>query len=275
MASEDKQEWRGERSQSQLFLDLFNSREKFSEPVDPGNLLLCLGQRDGRASPPCPAADVLGNTTLRTDGGVIANLDMPNDTSLTANQDTLTDPHTAGNSGLRCDDGILADHNVVCDLHEIVDLCSLLDPGSAKTGAIDGRVGADLDIIVDLNDPELLNFFLAAIDHLESKSVSTNDRAAVDDHTRADAGAFTDRHSWINQARRSNDRFMTNVSPCTDDCAVTDPCPGFDHRVRLDRDALSELDAWIDNRAWVNARRKRDRFWRKLEHDLLESFRWI
>src|SRR6266567_2240381 len=274
MPIEDTKEWRGERSQSQLFLDLFNSREKFPEPATPGNLLLCFRKRHRGRRPPCPAADVLGNATLRTDGGVIANLDMPNDTGLAANQDTLTDPHTAGNSGLRCDDGILADHNVVRDLHEIVDLCSILDPGSAKTGAIDSRVGADLHIIVDLYNSELLNFFLAAIDHLESKSVSANDRAAMDDHTRADAGAFTDRHSRINQARRSNDRFMTNVSPCTDDRAVTDLGSSFDHRVRLDRDALSELDAWIDNRAWVNARRKRDRFWRKLEHDLLESFRW-
>src|SRR6266566_4784775 len=171
MASEDKQEWRGERSQSQLFLDLFNSRKKFSEPVDPGNLLLGFGQRDGRASPPCSAANVLGNATLRTDGGVIANLDMPNDTSLTANQDTLTDPHTAGNSGLRGDDGILADHNVVCDLHEIVDLRALLNPRPSKPCAVNSRVCADLHIIIDLNDPELLNFLLPAIDHFKPKSV--------------------------------------------------------------------------------------------------------
>src|SRR5205814_7233409 len=172
--------------------------------------------------PHSPATEVLGNATLRTDGSVIANFAVPNDTSMTANQDTLTDPHTAGNSGLRCDDRILADHNVVRDLHKIVDLCSLLNPGSAKTGAIDGRVGADLDIIVDLYNSKLLNFFLAAIDHLESKSVGANYRTAVNDHARANPGAFTNRHSRINQTCRSNDRFMTNIGPCTDDCAITD-----------------------------------------------------
>src|SRR6266498_2228234 len=152
---EDTKEWRGERLQSQLFLDLFYSCEKFPEPANPGNLLLCFRKRHGGRRPPSPATDVLGNATLRTDGGVIANLNVPNDTSLTANQDTLTDPDTAGNSGLRCDDGILADHNVVRDLHEIVDLCSFLDPGSAKTSAIDSRIGADLHIIVDLYNSEL------------------------------------------------------------------------------------------------------------------------
>src|SRR5207245_5790988 len=161
------------------------------ESAKPGNLLLCFRKRHGGRRPPSPAADVLGNATLGTDGGVIANLDMSNDTSLTANQDTLTNPHTAGNSGLRCDDGILADHNVVRDLHEIVDLCSLLDPGSAKTGAIDSRVGADLDIIVDLYNSKLLNFFLAAIDHLESKSVGANYRTAVNDHARANPCEYT------------------------------------------------------------------------------------
>src|SRR2546430_10461826 len=120
-------------------------------------MLFRWGKRPGGVGPPAAAADVLGNATLRTDGGVIANLDMPNDTSLAANQDTLTDPHTAGNSGLRRDDGILADHNVVRDLHEIVDLCSLLNPGSAKTGSIDGRVVADLDIFAELYSSKLSN----------------------------------------------------------------------------------------------------------------------
>src|SRR5205814_7238570 len=226
--------WLQRLLQSQLLFNFLHAREEFSKPVDPGDLPLCFCKRNRERRPPCPPTDALGDATLRTDAGVIANLDMPNDTSLTANQDTLTDPHTASNSGLRCDDRIRADHNVVRDLHEIVDLCSLLDPGSAKTGAIDGRVGADLDIIVDLYNSQLLNFFLAAIDHLESKSVGANYRTAVNDHARANPGAFTNRHSRINQTCRSNDRFMTNVGPCTDDCAVTDPSAGFDHRVRLD-----------------------------------------
>src|SRR5204863_9829012 len=181
--------------QSELFLNLFYSCEKFPEPTTPGNLLLCLRKRRGRRRPPSSAADVLGDATLRTDGGVIANLDMPNDTGLTANQDTLTDPDTAGNSGLRCDDRILADHNVVRDLHEIVDLCSLLNPGSAKTGAIDGRVGADLDIIVDLYNSQLLNFFRAAIAPVESKSVGPNFGTAVSDPTRPAPVPFWNRTS--------------------------------------------------------------------------------
>ena len=94
---------------------------------------------------------------------------MPNDTNLPANQDTLTDLDAAGNSGLRCDDGIPSDHDVVRDLHEIVDLDALLNPSPAKPRAINSRVRADLDVVVDLNDAELLNFLLAAIDHFETE----------------------------------------------------------------------------------------------------------
>src|SRR5205823_3624485 len=168
--------------ESQFLLNLFYSCKQFSEPVDPGNLLLSFRKWNRGRAEPGAALGTLRNATLRTDGGVIANLDMPNDTSLTANQDTLTDPHTAGNSGLRCDDGILADHNVVCDLHEIIDLRALLNPRPSEPGAINGRVGADLDIIVDLNHPQLLNLLLLAIDHFKAKTVRANHYSTVNDN---------------------------------------------------------------------------------------------
>ena len=89
---------------------------------------------------------------------------------------------TAGNSTLRCDDSILADHDVVRDLHEIVDLCSFLNPGSTKTGPVDGRIRADLDVIVNLDDAKLLNFFLPAIDHFKTETVRADYCTAVNDH---------------------------------------------------------------------------------------------
>jgi hypothetical protein len=50
-----------------------------------------------------------------------------------------------------------------------------------QNGPVDGRVGADLDIIVDLNEAELLNLLLSAIDHFETKTIRTNDCATVND----------------------------------------------------------------------------------------------
>src|SRR5207248_7632797 len=139
------------------------------------------------------------------------------------------------------DDRIFSDHDVMRDLHEIVDLDTLLNPCPAKTSTINRRVRADLDIVVDLNNSKLLDFSLAAIDHLKSEAVRANDRAAMDDHPRANAGALADRYPRINHASRSYYRFMTNVAPCPDDSAGTDPRTGFDNRVRLDRDAFAKI----------------------------------
>ena len=119
---------------------------------------------------------------MRTDGGVIANFDMANNANLPAIRTRSPMRVPAGNSGLRCNNGIFTDYDVVRDLHEIVDLYAFLNPGPAKTGPVDGRVRADLDIVVDLNNAELLNLLLSAIDHFKTKTVRTDDCAAVNDY---------------------------------------------------------------------------------------------
>src|SRR6266404_3029871 len=92
---EDTKEWRGERSQSQLFLDLFYSREKFSEPVDPGDLLLGFGNRNGGRRPPSPPADVLGDATLRRNHSSVTDFDMANNTNLTRYRDAFAHTRAA------------------------------------------------------------------------------------------------------------------------------------------------------------------------------------
>ena len=46
-------------------------------------------------------------------------------------------------------DAALADRAVVSDLHEVVDLGAAADPRVAERAAVDGRVGADLDVVLD------------------------------------------------------------------------------------------------------------------------------
>jgi hypothetical protein len=89
------EEWRDERSQSQLFLDLFNSREEFPEPMNPGNLLLCFRKRHGGRRPPSPPADVLGDATLRPNHSFVTDFDMANNTNLTRYRDAFADTRAA------------------------------------------------------------------------------------------------------------------------------------------------------------------------------------
>jgi hypothetical protein len=76
---------RGAALESEFLLDLFYSRKEFSEPVDPGNLLLSFRKWNRGRAEPGAALGALRDATLGTDGGVIANFDMPNYTNLTAN----------------------------------------------------------------------------------------------------------------------------------------------------------------------------------------------
>ena len=61
--------------------------------------------------------------------------------------------------------------HVVADLDEIVDLGALADHGVADGAAVDGRVGADLDIILD-DDP-------ADLRHLAWPSAPMHEAEAV------------------------------------------------------------------------------------------------
>ncbi len=120
------------------------------------------------------------------------------------------------------------------DLHEVVDLHALLDPGPAKPGAVNSRVCTDLDVIVDLHDPQLLNLLLSAIDHFKTKAVRTNDRAAVNDYSRTDPASLANGHERINQARGPDCCFMSNVTSRANNCVITDFGTVFDDRMRLD-----------------------------------------
>jgi len=76
------------------------------------------------------------------------------------------------------------------DLHQIINLHALLDPSPTKPRAINSCVRADLDIVVDLNNTELLNFLVAPIDHFETKAVSSDHSAAVNDYARANPASL-------------------------------------------------------------------------------------
>src|SRR4249919_2011431 len=98
------------------------------------------------------------------------------------------------------------------DLHQIINLHALLDPRPAKPRAIDCRVCADLDVVVDLNNSKLLDFLVAAIDHFETKSVRSDHSAAVNDYARADPASLANRHMRINVTRGPDHRLMSDIA---------------------------------------------------------------
>src|SRR5207247_5181106 len=181
--------------QSQFLLDLLHPREEFSQGADPDDLSLCFLNRSCGITEPHAAGHALGNAALRGDHAAISDFDVADDANLPRHRDALANAGAARDSSLRHDHRIFSDDHVVRNLHEIVDLHALLNPRPAKTRAIDRSVRADLNIIVDLNNPELLNFFVSAFNHFKSETIGANHCATVNDYARANAASLADGYS--------------------------------------------------------------------------------
>src|SRR5690606_15527475 len=102
--------------------------------------------------------------------------------------------------GLGGQRGVAADLDIVRDLDQIVQFSAAADHGLAQGGAIDGGVGADLDVVLDHHHAQLRNFVIAAVAKGKAKAVGADHSAAMDDDPIADAALFPHRHVGIEHA---------------------------------------------------------------------------
>jgi hypothetical protein len=105
----------------------------------------------------------------------------------------------------------------------------LLNPCPAKPRTINGCVRADLDVVIDLDNPELRNFLVAAIYHLETKAVRSDNSAAVNDYARANPALLANCHMRINVTLGPDHRLVPDIAACPYDRVVADFCSGFDY----------------------------------------------
>lgn len=217
----------------ELLFYCFDPVEELSEPVHPRDLSFGFGQRHRRIAKPSTAGNVFRNPALRCENRSVADRYVTHYTNLTGYCYMFSYSSTSRDPCLRSNDRMPADHNVVRDLNEIVDLDPLLNPSSSEPGAIDGRVRADFDIVIDLDNPELRDFLVPVLDGFEPETVRSDHGAAVDDYTRADSRSLTNRRIRINYARSSNNTFVTDVRPSADNCLIADAYARLNDCVRL------------------------------------------
>src|SRR5207244_4110411 len=98
----------------------------------------------------------------------------------------------AGDPDLRDEQRVLADDDVVADVDEVVELRAAADAGLAERAAVDGAVGAYLDVVLDHRDSNLLDLEVAFAVPDVAVTVGANDGARVHDHTLPDDGARVD-----------------------------------------------------------------------------------
>src|SRR4030095_6944949 len=196
--------------------------------MDPGNVFLPFGKRNCGRTEPDATRKALSDAALRCDDCAVGDFNVTDNAHLARYRNTFAHSRATGDASLRHDHGIFSDHDVVRDLYEIVDLNALLDPCPAKPRAIHGGVCADLDVVVDLDNSELLNFLVAAIDDFETKAVSSDNSASVNNPARANLASLPNCHVGMNVARGPNHRFVSDVAPPANDRVVANFGTGFD-----------------------------------------------
>ena len=79
-----------------------------------------------------------------------------------------------------------SDDDVVPDLHEIINFRAFADDRILKGAAVDGCIGADLDVVLDDDPADLRHFQVAARAHCEAEAVLPDAHAGMDNDAVAD-----------------------------------------------------------------------------------------
>src|SRR5215510_1382977 len=123
---------------------------------------------------------------------------MPGDADLAGQRHLVFEFRAARDADLRGQQYALPDLDSVRDLHEVVDLRSRPDSRRADSGTVDGRIRADLHVVLDDDSAGLGNFVMRAIrPGGKAKTVAADDRAVLDHHAIGDGDALANRHARV------------------------------------------------------------------------------
>src|SRR5262249_14700664 len=138
------------------------------------------------------AGEIGMNAAARADHHLVADGDVIGDADLAAEDGVVPGLRRTTDADMTDENVVSADVAVVTDHDEVVDLGAVADDGPTERGAVDGGVGADLNVVAEPNGAKLRNLFVSAVDHAEAESVATDDGAGVHDATLADFSARVD-----------------------------------------------------------------------------------
>ena len=127
--------------------------------------------------------------------------DVPGHADLPGQRHVVFNRHAARHAHLRREQDVAADGDAVRDLDEVVDLGARADPRLAHGRTIDGRVGADLDVVLDDDAADLRNLVMRAVGAArEAEAVAADDGAVLEDDAVAEADALADRDARVQHA---------------------------------------------------------------------------
>jgi len=128
---------------------------------------------------------------------MVTDADMAHNARLAADDDAPADAGAPRDAYLCHDYRVLAHYYIMGDLHEIVYFDAFLNPGPAQSRPVDGGIGADLHVVVDLDDADLeyLTVFLPGDG--KSEPVAADHDPGMEDDAPAYKAALIDRDVGI------------------------------------------------------------------------------
>ena len=164
------------------------------------------------------------------------------DANLSAKHDIFFYRNTAGKACLGGDYHIFSDLAVVANVNQIIDFRASPDAGCVEGSAVDGGVGADLDIVFDFQTSDLRKLFITAsrlVTHI-AEAVAAKHCAGVDDYAVSKTHARINRHVRIEITTRSDAYVRANYAACSDSRVLSDPRTFADHDSLFNRNSVSQ-----------------------------------
>jgi hypothetical protein len=107
--------------------------------------------------------DVFGEARHGANHDTVANFDMATESDFAGEGDIIANPCAAGDPHLGTENAMFANSDIVANLDEIIYFSTTLDPCTPEAGTVDSGIGANFDIIIDLDRASLRDLLLAAL----------------------------------------------------------------------------------------------------------------
>lgn len=159
---------------------------------------------------------------------------MPADPRLPPNDDALSQFGRAGYSGLGYEHRKGSDNGIVPQLYEVVDLGADSHPGRTDRAAIDGRIRADFDIVIEDAPSDLGDLSVHPTVEDVSETVHPDTRSGMEDHPIPQDRPGIEGHMRVDDDILPDSRIPPDHRVSSDPRAVPDYRTTFEDSVRAD-----------------------------------------
>ena len=200
---------------------------------------------------------VVGNPALGHDSAVLADGQMPGHPDLAAELHAVAERRAAGQPDLGTHERRAAHVRAVADLDQVVDLGRGADARGPRSRAIDGRVRADLDRVLQLDRTGLrLGHDRPVRQRHVAEAVAAHDHPALQHHAVADRHPLAHDRAGVGREMIADPHVGVHDHVGEEARVRPDLDPVADHRVRPDRGMGADAGGLRNHRGRMNALRR-------------------